>query len=180
MCSNVDTNLSWTCLVPDFLISNIPSVPCFASNIHRYFSFAFKHILSFALNLPITRLRFSVISDRYLTRSEDRATHKVDLSSAWTRDQLNSAQAIHTRLGIRNILMSIGREGQLHTFIYDKGADFNVNITNIPCLRSDLPSSPAYGVLSPNLNDTPGYAAPYMNVLFFLVNCSKRTTSRTT
>ena len=45
-----------------------------------------------------------------------------------------------------DLLLSIGRDGQLHTSIYDKRDDFNVHITNFPFLRSNIPSSPDYGV----------------------------------
>ena len=44
------------------------------------------------------------------------------------------------------LLLSIGRDGQLHTSIYDKRDDFNFHITNFPFLGSNIPSSPAYGV----------------------------------
>ena len=63
------------------------------------------------------------------------------------------------------LLLSIGRDGQLHTSIYDKRDDFYFHITNIPSLSINIPSSPAYGVLSLSLFDTPGLA-PRMNVLF--------------
>ena len=44
-----------------------------------------------------------------------------------------------------DLLLSIGRDGQLHTSIYDN--DFNFHITNSPCLSSNIPSSsPSYGV----------------------------------
>ena len=39
-----------------------------------------------------------------------------------------------------------GRDGQLHTSLYDKRDDFNFHITNFPFLSSNIPSSPAYGV----------------------------------
>ena len=42
-----------------------------------------------------------------------------------------------------DLLLSIGRDGQLHTSLYD---DFNFHITNFPFLRSNIPSSPAYAV----------------------------------
>ena len=45
-----------------------------------------------------------------------------------------------------DLLLSIGRDGQLHTTIYDKRDDFNFHVTNFPFLRSNIPSSPAYGV----------------------------------
>ena len=45
-----------------------------------------------------------------------------------------------------DLLLSIGRDGQLHTSIYDKRDDFNFHITNFPFLSSNIPSSPAYDV----------------------------------
>ena len=44
------------------------------------------------------------------------------------------------------LLLSIGRDCQLHNSIYDKRDDFNFHITNFPFLSSNIPSSPAYGV----------------------------------
>ena len=81
-----------------------------------------------------------------------------------------------------DLLLSIGRDGQLHTSIYDKRDDFNFHITNFPFLSSNIPSSPACGDLSLNLYDTPGLA-PRMNVFFwgpgdFPVSYSNKDTSR--
>ena len=45
-----------------------------------------------------------------------------------------------------NLLLSIGRDGQLRTSLYDKRDDFNFHITNFPFLSSNIPFSPAYGV----------------------------------
>ena len=45
-----------------------------------------------------------------------------------------------------DLLLSIGKDGQLHTSIYDKREDFNFHLTNFPFLSSNIPSSPAYGV----------------------------------
>ena len=47
-----------------------------------------------------------------------------------------------------DLLLSIGRNGQLHPSIYDKRDDFNFHITNFPFLSTsrNIPSSPAYGV----------------------------------
>ena len=44
------------------------------------------------------------------------------------------------------LLVSIGRDGQRHTSIYDKRDDFNFHITNFPFMSSNIPSSRAYGV----------------------------------
>ena len=61
-----------------------------------------------------------------------------------------------------DLILSIGRDGQLHTFIYDKRYDFNSLITNYPFLNSNVPSSPAYGVFISQLT---WYAR--MNVLLW-------------
>ena len=45
-----------------------------------------------------------------------------------------------------DLLLSIGRDGQLRTSLYDKRDDFNFHITNFPFLSSNIPSPPAYGV----------------------------------
>ena len=62
-----------------------------------------------------------------------------------------------TSASFQDLLLSIGRDGQLHTSIYDKRDDhtsiydkrddFNFHITNFPLLSSSIPSSPAYVVL---------------------------------
>ena len=41
-----------------------------------------------------------------------------------------------------HLLLSIGRDGQLHTSIYDKRDDFTFHITNCPFLSSNIPASP--------------------------------------
>ena len=45
-----------------------------------------------------------------------------------------------------DLLLSIGRDGQLRTSLYDKCDDFNFHNTNFPYLSSNIPSSPDYGV----------------------------------
>ena len=52
----------------------------------------------------------------------------------------------NTSASYLDLLLSIGRDGQLHTSIYDKRDDFNNQITNFPFLSSNIPTSPAYGV----------------------------------
>ena len=54
----------------------------------------------------------------------------------------------------------------LHTFMYDKRKDFNFHITNVLFLRSNIPSSPAYGV---KISQLIRYVrlAPHINVLFW-------------
>ena len=50
-----------------------------------------------------------------------------------------------------NLLLSIGREGQLRTSIYHKHDDFIFHITYFPFLSGNIPSSPANGVFIPLL-----------------------------
>ena len=52
----------------------------------------------------------------------------------------------NTSASYLDLLLSIGRDGQLRTSLYDKRDDFNFHITNFPFLSSNIPSSPAYGV----------------------------------
>ena len=52
----------------------------------------------------------------------------------------------NTSASYLDLLLSIGRNRQLHTSIYDKRDDFNFHITNFPFLSSNIPTSPAYGV----------------------------------
>ena len=54
-----------------------------------------------------------------------------------------------------DLLLSIGRDCQLHTKIYDKRDDFKFHIT-IPFLNRNIPSSPAYGVFIYQLTIRPG------------------------
>ena len=52
----------------------------------------------------------------------------------------------NTSASYLDLLLSIGRDGQLHTSIYDNRDDFNFHITKFPFLSSNIPTSPAYGV----------------------------------
>ena len=52
----------------------------------------------------------------------------------------------YTSASYLDLLLSIGRDGQLHTSIYDKRDDFSFHITNFAFLSSNIPTSPAYGV----------------------------------
>ena len=52
----------------------------------------------------------------------------------------------YTSASYLDLFLSIGRNGQRHTSLYDKLDDFNFHITNFPFLSSNIPSSQAYGV----------------------------------
>ena len=79
---------------------------------------------------------------------------------------LNLRSKTRQRASYLDLLLSIGRDGQLHTSLYDKRDDFNFHITNFPFLSSNIPFSPAYGVF---ISQLIRYArlAPLMNVLFW-------------
>ena len=99
--------------------------------------------------------------------------------SIWTWDQRHQESTISA--SYLDLLLSIGRDGQPHTSIYDKRDDFNFHITNFPFLSSNIPSSPAYCVFISQLIRYAGLV-PRMNVLFwgpgdFPVSYSNRDTS---
>ena len=71
----------------------------------------------------------------------------------------------NTSASYLDLLLSIESDGQLRTSFYDKRDDFNFHITNFPFLSSNIPSSPAYSVLSHSSYGMSGLA-PLMNVLF--------------
>ena len=60
--------------------------------------------------------------------------------------EIKDTTGSNTSASYLDLLLSIGRDGQLHTSIYDKRDDFNFQITNFPFLSSTIPTSPAYGV----------------------------------
>ena len=59
----------------------------------------------------------------------------------------------NTSASYLDLLLSIGRDGQLYTSIYDKRDHFNFHITNFQFPSSNIPASPAYGVFISQLID---------------------------
>ena len=72
----------------------------------------------------------------------------------------------NTSASYLDLLLSMGRDGQLHTSLYDKRDDFDFHITNFPFLSCNILSSPAYGGFISKLIDTPGLA-PLIKFLFW-------------
>ena len=60
--------------------------------------------------------------------------------------EIKDTMESNTAASYLDLLLSIGRDGQLHTSLYDKRDDFNFYITNFLFMSSNIPSSPAYGV----------------------------------
>ena len=52
----------------------------------------------------------------------------------------------NTSASYLDLLLSIESDGHLRTSLYDNRDDLNLDITNIPFLSSNIPSSPAYRV----------------------------------
>ena len=65
--------------------------------------------------------------------------HPAELEIKDTMESIISASYL-------DLLLSIGKNGQLHTSIYKKRDDFNFHITNFPFLSSNTPSSSYYDV----------------------------------
>ena len=86
---------------------------------------------------------YRYIDDVLVINNPDVANYWSDVSP-WTWDQRHDGEQ-HFSFYL-NLLLSIGRDGQLHTTLYDKRDDFNFCIKNFPFLSSNIPSSPAYGV----------------------------------
>ena len=69
-----------------------------------------------------------------------------------------------------DLLLSISRDGQLDTSLYDKRDDFNFHVTNFPFLSNNIPSSPAYGVFISQLIRYAGLAPCIFEVTVRLSN----------
>ena len=92
----------------------------------------------------------------------------------------DTAESI-TSASYLDLLLSIGRDGQLHTSIYDKRDDFNFHITYFSFLSRNIHLRWHMTFLYLSLYDTPGLDTG-TNVLFwgsgdFPVSCSNRDTS---
>ena len=61
--------------------------------------------------------------------------------------EIKNTTESNTSASYLDLLLSIGRNGQLRTSLYDTRDDFNFHITNFPFLSSNMPSPPACGVL---------------------------------
>ena len=61
-----------------------------------------------------------------------------------TEFEIKGATESNTSASYLDLLLSIGRDVQLRTSVYDKRDDFSFHITNFPYLSNNIPSSPAY------------------------------------
>ena len=68
-----------------------------------------------------------------------------------TELEIKDTTESNTSASYLDLLLSIGRDGQLRTSLYDRRDDFNFHITNFPFRRSNIPYSPTYGVFISHL-----------------------------
>ena len=68
------------------------------------------------------------------------------------------------------LLLSVRRDGQLRTSLYDKRDDFNFHIINFPLLSSNIPSSPVYGVF---ISQLIRYARDCSSYKFFILRAGR-------
>ena len=70
-----------------------------------------------------------------------------DLSQMYPFElEIKDTTESNTSASYLDLLLSIGRDGQLHTSLYDIRDYFNFHITNFPFLSSNIQSSPAFVV----------------------------------
>ena len=60
--------------------------------------------------------------------------------------EIKNTTESNTSASYLDLLLSIGKDGQLRTSLYEKCDDFNFRITNFPFISSNISSSPVYGV----------------------------------
>ena len=84
--------------------------------------------------------------------------------------EIKDATESNTSASYLDLLLSIGRECQLHTSIYDKRDDFNFHITYVPFLSSNISDSPAYGVL---ISQLIRYVRAFSSYGYFIVRATR-------
>ena len=125
------------------------------SNILRLFALNGKEIVSISVHSHLQVHRLCIVHKQTRIRNYLGQMYSAELE---IEDTTTSASYL-------DLLLSIGRDSQLHTSIYDKQDDFNFHITNFPFPSSNIPSSRPKAFLFLNLYDTPGLA-PCMNASF--------------
>ena len=111
------------------------------SGIHTVFALNWKE--KFSISVHFT---YRYIDDVLSINNPDFENHLGQMYNAEL--EIKNTTEINTFASYLDLPLSIGRESQLRTSLYDKRDDFNIHITNFPFLSSNIPSSPAYGVLS--------------------------------
>ena len=109
------------------------------SGFHTVFALNGKETFSISVQSHLQVHRWCIVHTQPRIRKLSGQIYAAELEIKDTTESTTSAFYL-------DLLLSIGRDCQLHTSIYDKRDDFNFQITNFPFLSSNIPSSPAYGV----------------------------------
>ena len=80
----------------------------------------------------------------------------------------------NTSASYLDLLLSVGRDGQLCTYLYDKRDDLNYFIRNFPFLSSNIPYSPAYGVFISQLIRYARACSSYESFILRVVRLSNK------
>ena len=107
--------------------------------IHTIFAFNGKETISISVRSHLQVHRWCIVHKKQEFENYLHQMYPAELEIKDTTGSITSASYL-------DLLLSIGRDGQLHTSIYDKRDDFNFHIINFPFLSSNIPSSSAYGV----------------------------------
>ena len=158
-CPNVETNISWTCLVSGLLSFEHPSVLLFflpmGTNCAPLLAdiFLYSHEAEFIQSLLSNgkkkiasqfNFTYRYIDDVLSINNPEFANYLGQMYP--TELEIKDTMENNTSASYLDLLLSIESAGQLRTFLYDKRNDFNFHITNFPFLSSNIPSSPAYCV----------------------------------
>ena len=104
----------------------------------------------FALNEKETSSRFN-LTCRYIDDVLSMNNTEIENYLDWVSSaelEINDTTESTISASCIDLLLSIGRYGQLHTSIYNKRDDFNFHITNFPFLSSNVPSLSLYNTPS--------------------------------
>ena len=128
------------------------------SGIHTVFALNWKKKLAYQFNFT-----YRYIDDALSINNPDFENYLGQMYPAEL--EIKDTTESNTSASYLDLLLSIDSDGQLRTSLYDKRDDFNFNIASFPLLSSNIPSTPAYGVLYHSWYGMPGIA-PLMNALY--------------
>ena len=158
----------WTCrYFTGLCSSNIPRYFLDFASQYGPYSHLFNHVLeTFTVSL-------------YSTEMNTRRSYDLHV---WSSCQRFANKESNTSASYLDLLLSIGRDGQLHSSIYDKRDDFNFHITIFRSWVAIYQPRPPMASLFRSLYGMPGLA-PRMDVLSwgrrdFQLSFSNRDTSR--
>ena len=169
-------------LFPDFWVSNIPR---YFILLERYLGLTKMELSSFeAQQFRDNRNKSESYAIKSLQSRQDLNIKKQPKQTFPVELEIKDMTESNTSASYLNLILMIGRDGQLHTSIYEKQCydEFNFHITNCHSWVAIYQHHQTLASLSRSLNDMPGHV-PHMDVLFrglcnFQISFSNRDTSR--